>query len=311
MCALICALNRSRRGYLPHGRMELYRAALELLLVRRDRERDIAVGLESPELEQAQTALLRKIAYWLIRNGRHEIAWHKAVEILERALPAMPAVAARGSAEDILRHLVLRSGLLRQPTSGTLDFIHRTFQDYLGAQAAVDDWDFDVLVEHAHDTQWEDVLRMAVGHAAPRARAELLHLLLERGTGRSPPGTGCTCWPRPASNTPRRSTRRFGPGWRRPRRNWSRRGIPSRRRNWRRRAAWCWICCRGPRGWRRRWRTRWSWRRRRWRTTTRSPAVPLRDPPLPPGPGPARVGVGPFRHGAVRGGGDREAAVRG
>ncbi|MEU7134574.1 NACHT domain-containing protein [Streptomyces sp. NPDC046261] len=181
MCALICALNRSRRGYLPHGRMELYRAALDLLLIRRDREREIVVGLEGPELEQAQTALLQKIAYWLIRNGRSEIEWHRAVEILDRALPAMPAVAAKGSAEDILRHLVVRSGLLRRPTSGTLDFIHRTFQDYLGAQAAVDDWDFDLLVNNAHDDQWEDVLRMAVGHAPPRARAELLRKLLERG----------------------------------------------------------------------------------------------------------------------------------
>ncbi|MFF4217425.1 NACHT domain-containing protein [Streptomyces nondiastaticus] len=182
MCALICALNRSRKGYLPHGRMELYRAALELLLVRRDRERGVVVGPDGPELEHAQqVALLQKIAYWLIRNGRSEIEWHKAVEILERALPAMPSVAARGSAEDILRHLVLRSGLLRRPTSETLDFIHRTFQDYLGAQAAVDDWDFDLLVNHAHDDTWEDVLRMAVGHAPPRARAELLRMLLERG----------------------------------------------------------------------------------------------------------------------------------
>ncbi|QLE72566.1 NACHT domain-containing protein [Streptomyces rectiverticillatus] len=182
MCALICALNRSRKGYLPHGRMELYRAALELLLVRRDRERGVVVGEDGPELEHAQqVALLQKIAYWLIRNGRSVIEWHKAVEILDRALPAMPAVAARGSAEDILRHLVLRSGLLRRPTNETLDFIHRTFQDYLGAQAAVDDWDFHVLVHHAHDDQWEDVLRMAVGHAPPRARAELLRLLLERG----------------------------------------------------------------------------------------------------------------------------------
>ncbi|MEV4740060.1 NACHT domain-containing protein [Streptomyces sp. NPDC049555] len=181
MCALICALNRARRGYLPHGRMELYRAALDLLLIRRDRERDIVAGLEGPELEQAQTALLQKIAYWLIRNGRSEIEWHKAVEILDRALPAMPAVAALGGAEDILRHLVVRSGLLRRPTSETLDFVHRTFQDYLGAQAAVDDWDFDLLVNNAHDAQWEDVLRMAVGHAPPRARAELLGMLLERG----------------------------------------------------------------------------------------------------------------------------------
>ncbi|MEU5427989.1 NACHT domain-containing protein [Streptomyces olivoreticuli] len=183
MCALICALNRSRRGNLPHGRMELYRAALELLLVRRDREREIP----GPDLDQAQqVALLQKIAYWLIRNSRSEIEWHKAVQIIDGALPYMPSIAARGDAAGILHHLVLRSGLLRKPTTETLDFIHRTFQDYLGAQAAVDEWDWGVLVEHAHDDQWEDVLRMAVGHATPRGRAELLGMLLDRASKDEP-----------------------------------------------------------------------------------------------------------------------------
>ncbi|MGW2187972.1 NACHT domain-containing protein [Streptomyces sp. NPDC001719] len=183
MCALICALNRSRRGSLPDGRMELYRAALELLLVRRDRERDIP----GPGLDHAQqVVLLQKIAYWLIRNGRSEIEWPKAVRIVEGALPYMPSLAEQGDAAGILRHLVLRSGLLRQPTTDTLDFIHRTFQDYLGAQAAVDEGDFGVLVEHAHDDQWEDVLRMAVGHANRRGRDELLGMLLDRAARDEP-----------------------------------------------------------------------------------------------------------------------------
>ncbi|MFI1797756.1 NACHT domain-containing protein [Streptomyces sp. NPDC020379] len=183
MCALICALNRSRRGSLPDGRMELYRAALELLLVRRDRERDIP----GPGLDHAQqVVLLQKIAYWLIRNGRSEIEWPKAVRIVEGALPYMPSLAEQGDAAGILRHLVLRSGLLRQPTADTLDFIHRTFQDYLGAQAAVDEGDFGVLVEHAHDDQWEDVLRMAVGHANRRGRDELLGMLLDRAARDEP-----------------------------------------------------------------------------------------------------------------------------
>lgn len=41
LCALICALHRDRRGHLPHSRMELYEAALSMLMVRRDRERSI------------------------------------------------------------------------------------------------------------------------------------------------------------------------------------------------------------------------------------------------------------------------------
>ncbi|OEV10763.1 hypothetical protein AN219_29940, partial [Streptomyces nanshensis] len=41
MCGLICALNRDRSGSLPQGRKELYEAAMEMLLQRRDPERRV------------------------------------------------------------------------------------------------------------------------------------------------------------------------------------------------------------------------------------------------------------------------------
>ncbi|MFF4259451.1 NACHT domain-containing protein [Streptomyces sp. NPDC001663] len=177
MCALICALHRERRGFLPRGRKALYDAALSMLLERRDRERDLAVELD----EESQIELLQRIAYWLIRNGRAEMERADALNQLERLLPSMPYVAAQGSAEEILRHLLVRSGLLREPAVGAVDFVHRTFQDYLGARAAVEERDFDVLLRHAHLDQWEDVLRMAVAHARPDERARLLRGLVERG----------------------------------------------------------------------------------------------------------------------------------
>ncbi|MEZ0091456.1 NACHT domain-containing protein [Streptacidiphilus sp. EB129] len=173
MCALICALNRDRRGYLPQGRMELYTAALEMLLVRRDRERGIG-GLELT-LEQ-QIQLLQRLAWWLVNNGATEIGTDLAERKLADVLPSMPAITS-GPAQ-VLDHLLVRSGLLRRPTAESLDFIHRTFQDYLAAKAAVEDEDLGVLVRNAHDDQWEDVLRMAVGHARPRERATLLRRLL-------------------------------------------------------------------------------------------------------------------------------------
>lgn len=45
MCALLCALNQDRRMQLPRARKELYDAALDMLLVRRDTEREIC-GIE-------------------------------------------------------------------------------------------------------------------------------------------------------------------------------------------------------------------------------------------------------------------------
>ncbi|GAA3779677.1 NACHT domain-containing protein [Streptomyces chiangmaiensis] len=181
MCAMICALHRDRRTYLPESRMELYSAALTMLLVRRDKERDVGApeGFDIPE--DAQRQLLQEFAWWLIRNGQTEAEQDKVVRLIERLLPAMPGVAPPERARDVLRHLLRRSGLLREPTPQTIDFVHRTFQDYLGAKAAVEAQDLPQIVEHAADPQWEDVVRMAVGHGRPEERATLIGGLLERG----------------------------------------------------------------------------------------------------------------------------------
>ncbi|MFI9171118.1 NACHT domain-containing protein [Streptomyces lincolnensis] len=180
MCGLLCALHRDRRGYLPHGRQELYDAALSMLLARRDEERDMLPerdGIHLTELPQIQ--LLQRLAYWLIRNNQSEMDRERAERIVADVLPSLPAVAGQGDATAVLRHLLVRSGLLREPTVGTVEFVHRTFQDYLGAKAAVEDGDFGLLVRGAVDEQWADVVRMAMAHARPRERAGLLRDLID------------------------------------------------------------------------------------------------------------------------------------
>ncbi|TXS50400.1 NACHT domain-containing protein [Streptomyces sp. uw30] len=184
LCALICALHRERRGFLPQGRKELYDAALSMLLARRDRER----GMGTPDAvdlpEQAKYELLQRIAYALILSGRTEMDQDAARGIVERALPSIATASGQGEADKIFRHLLLRSGLLRRPAPDVVDFIHRTFQDYLGARAAVEEGHIDVLVSHADDSQWEDVIRMATAHARPNERADLLRKLLAEDTPR-------------------------------------------------------------------------------------------------------------------------------
>ncbi|QTE02473.1 NACHT domain-containing protein [Streptomyces cyanogenus] len=187
MCALICALHRDRLTHLPERRMELYAAALSMLLVRRDKEREIPVPEGLVPTEEAQVQLLQRIAYWLIRNGRSEAAQTTAVRIIREKLPAMPALASPDRAEDVFRYLLLRSGLLREPSVGMVDFIHRTFQDYLGAKAAVEAEDLGLLAESGRDDQWDDVIRLAIGHARDGERAYLLRRLIELGDQASDP----------------------------------------------------------------------------------------------------------------------------
>ncbi|MDT0614728.1 NACHT domain-containing protein [Streptomyces lancefieldiae] len=185
LCGLICALHRERRGYLPTGRKELYDAALTMLLARRDRERGMGAVDDGVELgEEAQLELLQRLAYALVLSGRTEMDVATAEGIVERSLPSVASAAGQGDAATVLRALVLRSGLLRQPAEGVLHFVHRTFQDYLGARYAVEEGHLDVIAGRADDTQWEDVIRMAVAHARPGERAVLLRRLLAEDTTR-------------------------------------------------------------------------------------------------------------------------------
>ncbi|MEV7173060.1 NACHT domain-containing protein [Streptomyces sp. NPDC093224] len=182
LCGMICALHRERRGFLPTGRKELYAAALTMLLDRRDRER----GLRLPSLaEEPQLQLLQRLAHWLNRNGRTEMDRSRAESLIDNALPAVPAARVLGGAREVYQHFLERTGLLRAPTVGTVEFVHRTFQDYLGARSALDEGGLGELTRHADDDQWEDVIRMAVALGRPRERTAILGDLLVRGSHRS------------------------------------------------------------------------------------------------------------------------------
>ncbi|MDF2270829.1 NACHT domain-containing protein [Streptomyces coacervatus] len=185
MCAMICALNRDRNSYLPQNRLELYDAALSMLLVRRDAQRQVAAHLKINE--SAQLWLLQQLAYWMIRNGHAEADHAHALRVVADALRSMPQVAAPEQAGEVLDQLLLRSGVLRAPSTDTVEFVHRTFQDYLGAKAAVEGQDLNLVAAHAHEPQWEDVVRMAVGHARADERAVLLRRLLELGDAAASP----------------------------------------------------------------------------------------------------------------------------
>ncbi|MDQ1028380.1 hypothetical protein QF035_005962 [Streptomyces umbrinus] len=181
MCGMLCALHRDRRGFLPQDRKSLYEAALTMLLERRDRERELdhPDGLRIPYATQVQ--LLQKLAWWLIRNSRAEMDRSDALHIIGQAVPA---VNLDGTAEDVYRSLLLRSGLLREPAEGRVDFLHRTFQDYLGSRLAVQELDFDLLVNHSRYDDWDDVILLAIAHARPKEAEQMLRRLVGQDSSR-------------------------------------------------------------------------------------------------------------------------------
>ncbi|MEV4050314.1 NACHT domain-containing protein [Amycolatopsis sp. NPDC049688] len=176
LCAMLCALNLDRASFLPRNRLELYVTALSMLLERRDVERRIPTSLKIGNRESRQ--LLRHLAWRLSVNGRSELSREEALRRLTERLATMPRVGH--DAGDLLEHLVQRSGIVREPTPGRIDFVHRTFQEFLTAEEAADQGDVGLLVQNAHLDQWRDIVVMAAGLANAPLREQLFKGLFDR-----------------------------------------------------------------------------------------------------------------------------------
>lgn len=176
LAGLLCALNRHLRSNLPRRRTEIYERALAMF-DQRDQARNILPGEVRLDLA-AKTYLLADLALWMIRNAASEVGSDAAIRQIGRSLAGLPG--SDYQPEIVFRFLMERTGLLREPAAGRADFIHRTFQEYLAARAAVDGDAIGELIANAGNDQWGEVVVLAVGQANQAQTAQLLHGLVRR-----------------------------------------------------------------------------------------------------------------------------------
>jgi NACHT domain len=175
LCALLCALYYARSGQLPSDRMGVYAAAFDML-----ERRDNARGIKSDvQIGYAESRLiLEDLAYWLIRNGLSDAEVGRIIQQISSSKKYLHKVTA--SADAIYRQLLVRSGLLQEPAVDRVSFIHRTFQEYLAASAAINGDNVEEIASHALDARWTQVVIMAAGHATPAQRERLFNALLKK-----------------------------------------------------------------------------------------------------------------------------------
>jgi hypothetical protein len=173
LAGLICALNQHLSGQLPRRRGEIFERALAMFHVR-DRKRGIDDGVRLDL--SATNHLLGDLALWMVRNAAIGVAEETARNILARSASALPA---RPIERMLYQHLLLRSGLLREPTAGNVDFVHRTFQEYLAAKALIASDNVGEIFRNAGDDQWREVVILATGQGNIRQTTDLLHGLMQ------------------------------------------------------------------------------------------------------------------------------------
>ncbi|MEU5453514.1 NACHT domain-containing protein [Streptomyces globisporus] len=179
LVAMLCAMHLNRGRQLPRDRMELYRNALHTLVHDRDADRNVPSAADSKLSLSDKLNVLQDLAWRLSDNNRSEIDLTRAAEYVTSKLRSMRHLDdLDGDAVlDQLRH---RSGVLRSPAMGRLDFVHRTFQEYLAAQEAAEEDRIGNLTGRAHLDIWRETIIMAAGHANRRQREELLDGILDR-----------------------------------------------------------------------------------------------------------------------------------
>ena len=107
----------------------------------------------------------------------------EAIQAIQQILPSIQGISAKP--EQVLNELLLRSGVLRQPAEDRIDFIHRTFQEYLAALASAEKNHIPMLVDHAHLDDWREVVIMVAGVGRQDQRRQLLEGILGRAESSS------------------------------------------------------------------------------------------------------------------------------
>ncbi len=192
LCTIIAIVYRNNR-VLPNRRVELYQKCCEALLDTWERTKNIRdSGLIGRYDWQTKLDLLAPVAYWLHSQAqRLSAAEDDFVEQLAHVLRNKGLVQNEIGAREEARRFIIairdRSGLLQGRGDGTLEFMHRTFQEYLTARYIADqpypDY-IDLVMEHLHEAWWREVHLLVIGYlgsgsGGAEKASMLMHTILD------------------------------------------------------------------------------------------------------------------------------------
>lgn len=186
LCAMICALNYVNDEYLPENKMELYSKCCEMLIDARDNQRKIvSSGYEElTSLDYSKKyRILEALAYWMLKNenvSKNKIDVIDFIDKLLKNINILPE-GSKCDAKRVLEYLVERSGIIREVEKGCIDFVHKTFMEFMAAKAICRECDFENLVREACNVNWKETIVMCFSEMNERQVGSVLELMVEKG----------------------------------------------------------------------------------------------------------------------------------
>lgn len=175
LCAVLSALFHLRRGVLPNRRVEIYDTLLGLLLGDRDVQKGVPTDVNVLSASDRRL-LLEDIADFFLTNELSEAPHNRILDVVTRSRIA--AQFGDHTPAEILKHLLARSGVLRSPAAGLVDFVHRTFLEYLGARAQIRQDHIEALARNVRRPTWNEAVILAAGVGIERQVESLVEVVL-------------------------------------------------------------------------------------------------------------------------------------
>lgn len=190
LCAMICALHYVNNQHLPENKMDLYESCCKMLIDARDAERKVQNNTNTYEYIQQldyskKKYVLEELAYWMLRNGNALERKPIVVDFLEKLLNHTNIVSTGekkdGTAECLLDYFIARSGIIREPEEGMIDFIHKTFMEYLAVKSICRNCDWNTMVEQACNINWKETIIMCFSEMGKDQVSQVLTRLVNMG----------------------------------------------------------------------------------------------------------------------------------
>lgn len=181
LCAMICSLHYKNSLVLPNDKKELYEDCCKMLIDNRDNEKEIQFDIKELSYDQKKI-ILGQMAYWMLKNGHVVISKEAAIESVERSIRSMNLIGSENlTAEKIFGYLLERSGILREPQVEKIDFIHKTFQEFLAAFEISRQDDFLYLASNVGNENWHETIVIGMAFASEDKASKMIEKILQKG----------------------------------------------------------------------------------------------------------------------------------
>jgi hypothetical protein len=143
LCSLICLVFFLQLGRLPRNRKQLYELSTLLLVETRDEHKGVRPDPKFSNFNLEKRLRLLKSIALIMQEGSETVQADQSIEVeRSRVLSWMEKLLIGQTilklpANEYLDFLVERCSLIREPSAHHIDFVHRSFMEYLAAEEIV------------------------------------------------------------------------------------------------------------------------------------------------------------------------------